>query len=291
MVIFRKADDVQQYLAKAAQPIGYIPTMGALHAGHTSLIRQARKDGRLTVCSIFVNPTQFNDPEDFRLYPVTTDADIALLLEAGCDVLFLPDEQAVYPFGTVMATAYSFGSLEDMLEGAHRPGHFRGVGQVVGRLLEIMQPHYLYMGQKDYQQCMVIKKLIEAMGLEGKTELIICPTVREEDGLAMSSRNRRLTEPQRTLASVIYQCLISIQSKAGILPFSLVQKECLDLLRQKGFDPEYVELADADSLEPLSDYDSSRNMVALIAAKLGKVRLIDNMLIEPVEVTAGAHGR
>jgi pantoate--beta-alanine ligase len=288
MVIFRKADDVQQYLAKAAQPIGFIPTMGALHAGHTSLIRQACRDGRLTVCSIFVNPTQFNDPEDFRLYPVSTEADIALLLDAGCDVLFLPDEKAVYPFGTVMATAYSFGSLEDVLEGAHRPGHFRGVGQVVGRLLEIIQPGFLYMGQKDYQQCMVIKKLIEFMGLGDKTELIICPTVREDDGLAMSSRNRRLTDPQRTLASVIYQCLISIQSKVGFLPYSVVQKECLDLLREKGFDPEYVDLADADTLEPLGDYDNSRNMVALIAAKLGKVRLIDNMTIQSAEVMVGA---
>jgi pantoate--beta-alanine ligase len=126
------------------------------------------------------------------------------------------------------------------------------------------------------------------MGLDGQTELIICPTVREDDGLAMSSRNRRLTDPQRTLASVIYQCLVSIQSKVGILPFSVVQKECLDLLREKGFDPEYVELADADTLELLSDYDDSRNMVALIAAKLGKVRLIDNMLMQPVDVLTGA---
>lgn len=288
MVIFRKADDIQQYLSQAAKPVGYIPTMGALHAGHTSLIGQARADGRMTVCSIFINPTQFNDPEDFRLYPVSTEADIALLLEAGCDVLFMPDEQAVYPQGTVEATAYDFGELENVLEGAQRPGHFRGVGQVVGRLLEIIQPRYLYMGQKDFQQCMVIKRLIGQMGKEEVTELIICPTVREDDGLAMSSRNRRLTEPQRALASVIYQCLVSIQTKIGSVPFGVVQKECTELLRQKGFEPEYVELADAETLELLPDYDNDRRMVALIAARLGKVRLIDNMLLQPVEVLSGS---
>jgi pantoate--beta-alanine ligase len=283
MVIFRKAADIQQYLSQAAKPVGYIPTMGALHAGHTSLVGQARADGLLTVCSIFINPTQFNDPEDFRLYPVSTEADIALLLEAGCDALFLPDEQAVYPHGTVMATAYNFGELENMLEGAHRPGHFRGVGQVVGRLLEIIRPRYLYMGQKDYQQCMIIKKLIGLMGIGEETGMIVCPTVREDDGLAMSSRNRRLTEPQRALASVIYQCLVSIQSKVGSQPFVVVQKECMELLREKGFEPEYVALADADTMELLPEYDSSRNMVALIAARLGKVRLIDNMFVAPVE--------
>ena len=281
MVIFRKADDVQQFLSKADRAVGYIPTMGALHAGHTSLIGQARADGRLTVCSIFVNPTQFNDPEDFRLYPISTEEDISLLLKAECDVLFLPDVPAVYPHGTVMATAYNFGQLESVLEGAQRPGHFRGVGQVVGRLLEIIRPQYLYMGQKDFQQCRVIGKLIQLMGLEGKTELIVCPTVREDDGLAMSSRNRRMTDPQRALASVIYQCLVSIQTKVGSVKFAVVQKECRELLEQKGFEPEYVELADAESMELLSDYVADRKMVALIAAKLGKVRLIDNMIIEP----------
>lgn len=282
MVIFRKAADLQQYLSQAGRPVGYVPTMGALHAGHVSLIRKSKSEGQLTVCSIFVNPTQFNDPEDFRLYPVTTEADTALLLEAGCDVLFLPTEQEVYPHGAVMATAYNFGALEAGLEGAHRPGHFRGVGQVVGRFLEIIQPARLYMGQKDYQQCLVIERLIELMGLQGKTVMTICPTQREPDGLAMSSRNRRLTDPQRSLSSVLYQCLVSIQTKAGEQRFETVRKECFDLLTAKGFEPEYVELADARDLEILSDYDSSRPMIALMAAKLGKVRLIDNMLVNEI---------
>lgn len=282
MVIFRKAADLQQYLSQAGRPVGYVPTMGALHAGHVSLIRKSKSEGQLTVCSIFVNPTQFNDPEDFRLYPISTEADIALLLEADCDVLFLPDEAEVYPHGAVMATAYNFGDLEAGLEGAHRPGHFRGVGQVVGRFLEIIQPARIYMGQKDYQQCLVIQKLIELMGLEGKTRMAICPTQREPDGLAMSSRNRRLTDPQRSLSSILYQCLISIQTKSGDQPFETVRKECFDLLTQKGFEPEYVELADAHSLEVLNDYDPNRPMIALLAAKLGKVRLIDNMMVNEI---------
>jgi pantoate--beta-alanine ligase len=279
MVIFKRAADVQDYLRLQERPSGFIPTMGALHAGHISLMRQARNEGYLAVCSIFVNPTQFNDREDFEKYPKSIDADIALLLEAGCDVLFMPDERDVYPHGSVMAAAYNFGRLEGLLEGEHRPGHFRGVGQVVGRLLEIIKPKRLYMGQKDYQQCLVIGKLIDMMGKSEEIELKICPTVREEDGLAMSSRNRRLTEPQRALASVIYQCLVSIQTKAGNSQFPIVQKECLDLLSAKGFEPEYVALADGDTLEPLANYDTSKKQVALIAARIGKVRLIDNMLI------------
>lgn len=279
MVIFRKVADLQQYLSQVHRPVGYVPTMGALHDGHVSLIRKSKADGRVTVCSIFVNPTQFNDPEDFHQYPITTDDDIALLLQADCDVLFLPDTLEVYPEGPVMTKAYNFGELESVFEGAQRPGHFRGVGQVMGRFLEIIRPAFLYMGQKDYQQCLVIRELIELLGRQGKTELIICPTKREADGLAMSSRNRRLTDPQRTLSSLLYQCLISIQTKSGNLSFSTVQKECIDLLKDKGFDPEYVALADAATLKPLTDYDPARPMVALIAARLGKVRLIDNMLI------------
>lgn len=279
MIIFRKASDLQAYLAGRNEAIAFIPTMGALHAGHTSLISRARDAGHHTVCSIFVNPTQFNDREDYDKYPRSTDADIALLLDSECDVLFLPAENEVYPHGADAVTAYSFGKLETLLEGAHRPGHFRGVGQVVGRLLELVQPQHLYMGQKDYQQCLIVKELLEQMPLEPKPELHISPTVREDDGLAMSSRNRRLTDPQRALAPVIYQCLISIQTKAGEGRWPVVRKECEDLLRDKGFEPEYVALADSESLEPLEAFSASQDSVALIAAKLGKIRLIDNMLL------------
>ena len=279
MVIFKQPEDLQQYLSQVNKKIGYIPTMGALHRGHTSLIGKAKEDGRLTVCSIFVNPTQFNDPEDYRLYPISTGQDIQLLQEAQCDVLFLPDVSAVYPEGPENAATYDFEELGSVLEGAHRPGHFKGVGQVVARLLEIIQPDYLYMGQKDFQQCMIIKKLIGLMGIENTTEMIVCPTVREEDGLAMSSRNRRLTEPQRAIATLLYQCLVSIVAKSGIDKWEIVKKECMELLRDKGFEPEYIALADADTLEEIAEYDANRKMVALIAARLGKVRLIDNMLL------------
>lgn len=280
MVIFKKAADLREYLSTASQKkIAFIPTMGALHAGHTSLIGRAVQNDQLSVCSIFVNPTQFNDPEDFKKYPKSTDADIALLTEAGCDVLFLPEVEEVYPGGSDQTIAYDFGYLETVLEGAHRPGHFRGVGQVVGRLLEIVQPHFLYLGQKDFQQCMVIGDLIRQMGDRLRSQLVICPTVREADGLAMSSRNRRLTEPQRALAGIIYQCLVSIQGKQDTDHFRIVQKECLDLLNAKGFEPEYVSLAEAETLQLMDEYDSSKKQVALIAAKLGNIRLIDNMLL------------
>jgi pantoate--beta-alanine ligase len=279
MIIFRKSSDLQRHLAGRTEAIAFIPTMGALHAGHTSLIGRARKAGHFTVCSIFVNPTQFNDREDYEKYPRSTEADIALLLDSGCDVLFLPEEADVYPNGPDAVTAYDFGHLETLLEGAHRPGHFRGVGQVVGRLLELVRPQHLYMGQKDYQQCLIVRSLLDQMTLDSKPELHISPTVREDDGLAMSSRNRRLTDPQRSLAPVIYQCLVSIQTKAEEGAWPVVRKECEDLLRDKGFEPEYVALADSENLEPMDGFDTKKDSVALIAAWLGKIRLIDNMFV------------
>ena len=279
MVIFKQEDEIRKYLKNSNVRKGFIPTMGALHPGHTSLIGRAKAEGLLSICSIFVNPTQFNDPEDYQKYPVSIDADIDLLLQSGCDVLFLPDVETVYPGGAAAATIYDFGYLETVFEGAQRPGHFKGVGQVVARLLEMVQPDVLLLGQKDFQQCKIIGKLIELLGLNDKIELRICPTVREDDGLAMSSRNRRLSESQRSVAGLLYQCLVSVQSKCRISSFSVVQKQCLDLLRDKGFSPEYIALADADTLEAIDDYDMNRRMVALIAAKIGRIRLIDNLLL------------
>lgn len=280
MVIFKKADDIGRYLLKIkekGQVIGFVPTMGALHKGHLSLLKNSKQNGDFTVASIFVNPTQFNDKDDYDKYPVTIDEDIALLTEAGCDALLLPSVNEVYPDGTVNTAAFDFGYLETILEGAHRPGHFKGVGQVVNRLLEMVQPDKMYIGQKDYQQCMVLSSLIEHTNHDTKLE--ICPTERDADGLALSSRNKRLTDPQRNVAGTIYQCLVSIKTKASEGKFPIVQKECVELLQEKGFDPDYVALADAGTLELLDNYDSQRKMVALIAATIGKVRLIDNMLL------------
>lgn len=281
MVIFKTAQSVQTYLKTQVEKnirIGFIPTMGALHAGHLSLIRQAKESGMLTVCSIFLNPTQFNDAADFNRYPVSTDLDIELLLKSECDILFLPAVAEIYPDGIDNTPTYDFGYLDTVLEGAQRPGHFKGVGQVVGRLLAIIEPHILYIGQKDYQQCMVISALKEKLGLHNM-EIIICATAREADGLAMSSRNRRLTEPNRKQAAIIYQCLVSIQAKQGISPFSIVQKECIELLNNKGFVTEYVALATAGNLTLIDDYTADAPMVALIAAKIADIRLIDNLLL------------
>ena len=281
MVIFKKNNDINKYISTQVangRNIGFVPTMGALHAGHLSLIKKAKDDNTLAVCSIFVNPTQFNDKKDLEKYPVSTEADIELLISAGCDVLYMPDVEDIYPGGADNTKTYDFGYLDTILEGAKRPGHFKGVGQVVARLLDIIKPAKLYLGQKDYQQCMVITKLTGMMGLQ-EMEVVICPTMRESDGLAMSSRNRRLTEPQRVVAAIIYQCLVSIQSKQHIGNFAVVKKECEDLLLAKGFEPDYVALADARNLKLMDNYQPDTPMVALIAAKIGEIRLIDNMLL------------
>lgn len=279
MVIFKREKDIKEYLYQqrtGGMKIGFVPTMGALHEGHISLIHQNKADKALAVCSIFVNPTQFNDKNDLAKYPISTENDIELLINAGCDVLFLPDVTEVYPGGEATMPTFDFGYLETILEGASRPGHFKGVGQVVARLLSIVLPDNLYLGSKDYQQCMVIRQLAPMIGMQD-IQVIICPTLREPDGLAMSSRNRRLTEPQRALAGIIYQCLVSIQSKQETGSFAIVKKECEDLLRAKGFVPEYVALANANDFTLLDEYRKDMPMVALIAASIGGIRLIDNL--------------
>lgn len=280
MFIFKKASDLDEYLSSRRTlgvKIGFVPTMGALHQGHVSLIARCKQNNLLSVCSIFVNPTQFNDKNDLAKYPVTTEADIEMLLQAGCDVLFLPQPSEVYPDGEDAAPTYDFGYLDTVLEGAKRPGHFKGVGQVVARLLNIVNPDMLFMGQKDYQQCMVVSKLLQLTN--SNAQMVMCPIVREPDGLAMSSRNRRLTDPQRALAGIIYQCLVSIQAKQGSDSFGLVKKECEDLMNAKGLVPEYISLAHADNLALLPDYSPETPTVALIAARVGDVRLIDNILL------------
>lgn len=279
MIIFKHISDLRSYLENLPekQKTGFVPTMGALHKGHISLVNAAKNDLCLVIASIFVNPTQFNDKTDFEKYPISIEADIEMLIAAECDVLFLPSVQEMYPAGFEAMPAFQFGYLDAILEGAHRPGHFKGVGQVVARLLDIVKPSALYLGQKDYQQCMVITDLVRQ--LNSDIVIKICPTLREPDGLAMSSRNRRLTDSQRNIAGLIYQCLVSIQAKISSDKFDVVQKECNDILTAKGFLPEYIALADAEDLSLLTEFDPNRKMVALIATKLGDVRLIDNMLL------------
>ncbi len=254
-----------------------MPTMGALHPGHISLLDTAKNDCPIVVCSIFVNPTQFNDAKDFANYPVTLESDIDMLEEAGCDVLFLPAVSEIYPNGLVAGETYDLGYLETVLEGKYRPGHFQGVCRVVQRLLEIVRPAHLYLGRKDFQQCMVIKKLIGLLDLEQQVTLHICPTLRENDGLAMSSRNRRLSPEARQQATAIYQSLQLMKSVIQTGPLDPVKQKARALLEQSGFRIDYVEIADAADLSLLNEWDGSTAIVALIAAFLADVRLIDNM--------------
>lgn len=283
MTIFKEIEALQKYLAIQKQKgknIGFVPTMGALHDGHLSLIHACKKQSDITVCSIFVNPTQFNDPKDFEKYPITTTKDIILLINENTDVLFLPSVEEVYPNGLHAAHQYDLGYLETILEGAHRPGHFQGVCQVVHRLLQIVQPDKLILGQKDYQQCMVLKRLIEIIA--APTEIIIGETVREENGLAMSSRNLRLTEQQKQQAAAIYQALNYIRQNIHSTTIDELQQQATATLLNNGFDKvDYIAIADANSLLTINtnEITNTSKLVALAAAFIGGVRLIDNMIL------------
>ncbi len=296
MILFKKATDIYKYIdsqQKNGNSVGFIPTMGALHQGHISLVEMSKVSNQLTVCSIFINPTQFNDPKDFEKYPVTLEKDIAMLEAVGCDVLFLPAVIEMYPEagtnilslkGLLTAKHYELGYLEEILEGKFRPGHFQGVCMIMQRLLEIILPDNLYLGQKDYQQCMVIRKLIDLIGLENTIKVTICPTLRETDGLAMSSRNMRLNKKERKKASIIYQCLELIRDNLQLESLSVLKTKASILLNAEGFKIDYIEIVDANTLSKISDTEftgqyGKKKIVALVAAFLNEVRLIDNMIL------------
>jgi pantoate--beta-alanine ligase len=281
MILFKRAGELAGWLQeqrKAGKEIGFVPTMGALHPGHISLIEISKKSSGLTLCSIFVNPTQFNDPGDFQKYPITIEKDIYLLEKSGTDVLFLPEVADMYPGGTQDLEKYALGRLETILEGKYRPGHFQGVCQVVRRLLDIVHPDHLYMGQKDYQQCMVIRRLLDIIGSNAR--LHPCPILREADGLAMSSRNMRLTEGERKKAPAIYQALSGLKESwpGGGGREDLIGR-ARSILEQNDFRIDYVEIADAGTLEPVTAWNAQQKAVALVAAFQGEVRLIDNMVL------------
>jgi pantoate--beta-alanine ligase len=279
MILFKRSADLTAWLKKETaegKSIGFVPTMGALHAGHISLITMSKNQADLTVCSIFVNPTQFNDPKDFQKYPVTLENDIALLEAAGADILFLPAVPELYPTGTTSLEHYDLGRLETVLEGKYRPGHFQGVCQVMYRLLSIVRPDHLFMGQKDYQQCMVVGRLLTLMSLP--TRLHRCPIVREPDGLAMSSRNLRLSPVQRANATAIYHALQWLGQKFRVAPASALA-EAEKILKKADFQIDYISVADTATLEPVADPTNATAIVALIAAFQGDIRLIDNMIL------------
>lgn len=277
MILFKEARALNQFLSdqkKNGTTVGFFPTMGALHEGHLSLLAQAKKEAQLSVCSIFVNPTQFNNPDDFKKYPITIEKDIDLLVSNGCDVLFLPAAEEIYPPG-YKARVYELGMLETVLEGHYRPGHFQGVCQVVDRLLEIVNPTFLYLGQKDFQQCRVIQKLLSLTGRTDQVTLRVSPTIREDDGLAMSSRNLRLTRSQRALAPALFEELRKSKEYFLSKPIDEIKQEAVQRLREKGFVVDYFEIADAQTLLPVRD--GAKPAVALAAAYLDDVRLIDNL--------------
>lgn len=279
MIIFKQAKQLTEHLEqqrKSDKKTGFVPTMGALHKGHLSLIEASKPANGLTVCSIFVNPTQFNNPEDFKHYPITIEKDIEQLLTAGCDILFLPPVEEIYPPGHEKKQ-FDLGAIENRLEGFYRPGHFQGVCEVVDRMLEIIHPDNLYMGQKDFQQCMVVKKLLELTGKDKRIHLNIIPTMREADGLAMSSRNLRLNSQEKNTATAIYKALEFIKANFHSQPFDQLKQSAKAHLEAKGFVVDYVEIANRNDLAPA--INSSEPCVALIAATLGQIRLIDNLLL------------
>jgi len=280
MIIFKHIKHINNYLNALQtnkQQTGFVPTMGALHEGHISLITATKKAADIVVSSIFVNPTQFNDAKDFEKYPHTIEKDIYLLEKAGCDALFLPSVTEIYPEGLASAKEFDLGYLETVLDGANRPGHFQGVCQVMGKLMTIIHPDKLLLGQKDYQQFLVIKKLTALMKLD--TSIILCATQREADGLAMSSRNVRLTDAARKKAPLIYETLQFI--KQNIHPGYLndLKERAVNYLTAAGFKVDYVEIASASSLELMESWDGKTLLVALAAAFADDVRLIDNLLL------------
>lgn len=267
-----------QPLRDAGKTIGFVPTMGALHAGHTSLIGLAKRRCDISVCSIFVNPTQFNDPNDLKKYPRNEAADVRLLEEAGCDVVYLPEVIDVYPDGVKDLVDYNLNPLDSMLEGASRPGHFKGVANVVKRLLDIVEPDILFLGQKDFQQVAVIRKLVKLTGLKTKVET--GDIVREANGLAMSSRNIRLDSAHREAAGKIHHALQHIEKLFQKAGWSEVREAAVDILKSiPDSKLDYLELRDPRTLERIDNWDNVHQAVCLVAIIVDGVRLIDNVVL------------
>ena len=259
------------------ESIAFVPTMGCLHAGHLSLVKKAESLADHVVVSIFVNPLQFNDPDDLLKYPNTLDSDINTLTALSVDVLFTPDRDTFYPEGEDKVELLDLGGITTILEGEKRPGHFAGVATVVKRLFELVQPDFAVFGEKDFQQLMVVKQLVEQFSIN--IEIVGMPTLREKDGLAMSSRNLRLANDERAKAGLIYENLVTIKAALndGNMNFAELEQSASENLVHAGFIPDYVVIRNTTQLLPPQNH--SENMVILIAAKLGDIRLIDNIRV------------
>lgn len=279
MRIFKTISDLQIEVAnlrKQGKTIGFVPTMGALHQGHISLLDASKQQTNNSVASIFVNPTQFNNPEDFEKYPITIEADKEKLIAAGCDILFLPTVKEMYPEPDTRE--FDFDGIDRVMEGEFRPGHFNGVAQIVSKLFDAVLPDKAFFGQKDFQQLAIIKKMVDKLNYP--VEIFGCPIVREEDGLAMSSRNVRLSKEERKKALLLSQCLFEVPN----LSKSKTVQEVSDWVEdQFKNDPvyqfEYFRIVDDTSLQATQSWDEPGQKVACIAVRVGPVRLIDNVQI------------
>jgi len=277
MLVFAKIKSVQQKIKslKKGTSIGFVPTMGALHKGHLSLIEQAKRENDIVVVSIFVNPTQFDKKEDLVNYPKTIDSDLLLLKSVYCDLVFTPTAEEIYS-NKIKSQLFNFDGLEHQMEGKFRDGHFDGVGTIVKRLFEIVTPTKSYFGEKDFQQLQIIKKMVQKNQIPVK--VIGCDIFRENDGLAMSSRNSRLTKEHREVAPFIYKTLKNAKKQFGI-------KSALEVIKwvenefknQPLLELEYFEIADEETLQPIKNKDQKQKYRAFIAVFADKIRLIDNI--------------
>jgi pantoate--beta-alanine ligase len=276
--IFNTRQSLQQYLQQIKalnKTVGFVPTMGALHSGHLSLIVFAQQQNDVSVCSVFVNPSQFNDPKDLDKYPRTIEADIKMLEQINCDILFNPEVMEMYDVNEQWHL--NIGETEHLLEGEFRPGHYQGVTQVVNKLFNIVNPDIAYFGQKDYQQFLIISKMVSMLAMPVK--LVMCPIKRETDGLAMSSRNIHLTPNDRKRALILSKTLTGLANKFNLYNIAALKKEAQQMISEEpGVELEYFEIADGNTLHPANEDTSS--IVALVAAKVGKTRLIDNVVLK-----------
>jgi len=281
MILYKRSNDLKSYFGKnkfSGKSVGFVPTMGALHEGHSSLIRRSKNENDLTCCSIFVNPAQFNDPADMEKYPRPIEKDLAALESAGCDVLFLPESKDIYPEGIAHLKRYDLGHLENILEGKSRPGHFQGVANVVHRLLNIVSPDRMYLGQKDFQQMKVLERLKNLESLP--VEIIMCPIVREDGGLAFSSRNIRLSPEERNNAQVIFRTLQWVKEASVDQSLHSIRKEAIERINKTpGARVDYFECCDATGFTIIPSIGERKNTVFVTAVMFGEVRLLDNVLM------------
>lgn len=278
-IIYTKAE-LATYIEKSKtknKTIGFVPTMGALHQGHLSLVKQASIHTDIVIASIFVNPTQFNNSTDLKNYPSTIDQDLELLLENSCHAVFIPSVSEMYGDENYTPYKIDLGTLGEVLEGKERPGHFDGVVEVLHILFSLVQPDQAFFGLKDYQQVKVVEKLVEHM--QAPIEIVKCETIREADGLAMSSRNKRLSSEERKIASNLYKALSELKEHAQKEPIPVLKKSYIDKLNAlKNIQVEYLDIVDYQELTSLNTWNEKGRNLGVLAAYIGEIRLIDNLL-------------